>query len=346
MTVDQNRRKIAVVMPVFDDWEAFAELLAQLGAHAELAKNDVYVFAIDDGSSEVADSAALIAHKGLLSDVRVIRLACNLGHQRAIAVGMVAASKTNELDSVVVMDSDGEDRPDAVAKLIAAWTKQPDKIVVARRGRRSETLVFKIFYSIYKQIFRIMTGRAITFGNFCLVPRQALKALVHNPAIWNNLSAAIIRSRIPYTEIQIDRAPRLAGTSRMSFASLTVHGLSAISVYTDVVLVRIMLAACVLGGAVTVGLIAVVAIRFGTDLAIPGWASYVAASLTIIFVQSILLAGVALFQLLNFRSLKPFIPATDAANFVVDVVKDFGQECMSNSQQASTLPQNSSQSRK
>ena len=81
---------------------------------------------------------------------------------------------------------------------------------------------------------------------------------------------------------------------------------------------RTILAACFLGGLAILGLITVVAIRFGTDWAIPGWATYVAASLIIILVQVILLVGVALFQLLSFRSLKPFIPASDANSFVVD----------------------------
>jgi len=306
------------VLPVFNDWEAFAQLLTQLGEQADLGKNDLYVFAVDDGSSEPPDTAALIARKGMLSDLRIIRLACNLGHQRAIAVGLVTASKISDMDAVVVMDSDGEDQPRAVSKLIATWEKQPSYIVVARRGRRSQNLTFRLFYSIYKRIFRILTGESISFGNFCLLPQRALNALVHNPAIWNNLAAAIVRSRIPRTEIEINRAPRLAGRSRMSFLTLAVHGLSAISVYTDVVLVRIIVAACLLGGIVILGLITVVAIKFGTDWAIPGWASYVTAALTIILVQVILLVGVALFQLLNFRSLKPFIPAFDANDFVVD----------------------------
>ena len=112
----------------------------------------------------------------------------------------------------------------------------------------------------------------------------------------------------------------------MNFVSLAVHGLSAISVYTDIVLVRIIVAACVLAGIVVLGLIAVIAVRFGTDLAIPGWASYVAASLTVIFIQAILLAGVALFQLLSFRSLKPFVPASDASAFIVDAAQDLGRQ--------------------
>jgi hypothetical protein len=103
----------------------------------------------------------------------------------------------------------------------------------------------------------------------------------------------------------------------MSFVSLAVHGLSAISVYTDVVLVRMMIAAWILATAVLVGLAVVIAVRFGTDWAIPGWASYVAASLTIIFIQAILLAGIALFLLLSFRSVRPFVPASDADIFIV-----------------------------
>ena len=318
MTIIHNRKKIGIVLPVFNDWEAFTQLLAQLGEQADLRKNDLHVFAVDDGSSEPADTAALIVRKGMLSDLRVIRLACNLGHQRAIAVGLVEASKISEIDAVVVMDSDGEDPPHAVAKLIAAWEKLPSHIVVASRGQRLESFTFRLFYSIYKRIFRIMTGELVNFGNFCLMPQRALKALVHNPAIWNNLAAAIVRSRIPYTEIRINRGPRLAGRSRLSLVGLAVHGLSAISVYTDIVLMRTILAACFLGGLAILGLITVVAIRFGTDWAIPGWATYVAASLIIILVQVILLVGVALFQLLSFRSLKPFIPASDANSFVVD----------------------------
>jgi hypothetical protein len=58
--------------------------------------------------------------------------------------------------------------------------------------------------------------------------------------------------------------------------------------------------------------------QFGTSLAIPGWTSYVTASLTILFVPAILLAGFALFQLLNLRNLKLFVPALGAAEFVAD----------------------------
>ena len=75
------------------------------------------------------------------------------------------------------MDADGEDRPEDVSRLAAAWSEDTNRIVVAQRGERSEGLAFRFFYAIYKLTFRIMTGQKIDFGNFCLLPRESLRAL-------------------------------------------------------------------------------------------------------------------------------------------------------------------------
>ena len=150
----------------------------------------------------------------------------------------------------------------------------------------------------------------------------AVLALTHNSAIWNNLAAAISRSRIPYVRLQLDRGRRLAGRSHMNFVSLALHGISAISVYAEVALVRMIVFACIICGiTLTAGLV-VVSVRLGTDWAVPGWASYVMASLAVIFLQALVLGAISVFQLLNTRILKAFIPAVDATIFVVDEKED------------------------
>jgi hypothetical protein len=102
----------------------------------------------------------------------------------------------------------------------------------------------------------------------------------------------------------------------MAFSGLALHGLSAISVYADVVLLRLIAGACLCGLGAISGVIGVAVIRLGTDLAIPGWASYIAVSLLIVLIQAALVAMTATFQLLNSRSMKPFMPITDALQFV------------------------------
>jgi glycosyltransferase involved in cell wall biosynthesis len=313
----QHLKKIGIVTPVYNDWSAFALLLEKLGAHTGNNNYDMHVIAVDDGSFH-SPPTDIRERLGGVTDLQIVRLASNLGHQRAIAVGLVTAFEANNFDAVVIMDSDGEDRPADVYTLLAGWEEQPNVVFVARRAQRSETISFRCLYRLYKALFRILTGHSIGFGNFCLLPKSALQELVHNPAIWNNLAAAIKRSPGPRIELPINRGHRLSGASRMNFVSLALHGISAISVYIDVVLVRIIITALLIGAAVLAGLLAVVVIKFATDWAIPGWASYVTGLLTIIFIQTLLMAGLALFQLLSFRSLKPFVPVSDAMAFVAD----------------------------
>src|SRR4029078_2518080 len=92
-----------------------------------------------------------------------------------------------------------------------------------------------------------------------------------------------------------------------------VHGGSSMDVYVEVVLLRHLLGAGVLAGLVILALVGDIAIWFGTHWAIPGWATYSAAALAIIFLQTLLISGIALFQLMSFRNVKSTITAMDAA---------------------------------
>ncbi|NJN33328.1 MAG: hypothetical protein HC817_02790 [Saprospiraceae bacterium] len=63
------------------------------------------------------------------------------------------------------------------------------------------------------------------------------------PTLWNNYSASITHGRLPYELLPLDRGKRYFGTSKMNVVSLIVHGLSAISIYLEVVTVRLLLMA-------------------------------------------------------------------------------------------------------
>ena len=102
----------------------------------------------------------------LASVGEVLYLARNMGHQRAIAVGLTYISMTFEPAAVVVMDSDGEDRAESIADLLAELKTGAVDAVVALRGRRWEFLGFRAFYTFYRFIFQMLTGRTIRFGNF------------------------------------------------------------------------------------------------------------------------------------------------------------------------------------
>lgn len=311
--------RIAVVTPMFNDWACFAALVAELSERFTGTGTSFDVIALDDGSTVPFDERELeLPPGGAVASVEVLPLATNLGHQRAIAIGLCAAVERGEADLVLVMDCDGEDRPEDIDRLLEASRENPGSIVFAKRARRSEGIAFRVGYALYKGLFRLLTGRAISFGNFALIPMAAARRLVHMSDLWNNVAAAIMRSRLPYVAVPTERGRRYAGGSTMSPIALITHGLSAMSVYSDMIFVRVLVATGAIAGLSLAGIAVVVGIRFATDRAIPGWASGVVGDLAIILMQTIMLMIATSLMMLTLRSTRPMVPLVDSWPYVAD----------------------------
>ena len=65
---------------------------------------------------------------------------------------------------------------------------------------------------------------------------------MYSSELWNHYAAAVLKTRLPYTSVPTIRGRRLQGDSRMGFVSLAVHGLSALSVFSDTLGVRLLVA--------------------------------------------------------------------------------------------------------
>jgi hypothetical protein len=325
-SVDQSRlinhpnaiNTVAILSPVYNDWECFASLIEQIARCYPSSQNKFKIVVVDDGSIAPRPSFSIGAHTfaNCIESIHVIRLALNLGHQRAIAVGLSYISKQMTVDAVVVMDSDGEDRPEEIQLLLSAALSHPRHIVFAQRGRRTEGRVFRLGYFAYKLLFKLLTGRTITFGNFSLLPSFAVHRLVYMSELWNNLPAAIMRSRLPLIGIPTKRGKRYYGRSKMNLINLILHGLSSLSVYTDMIFARVLLGAGIAGGLTLVGILVTVFVRLFTSMAIPGWATVVVGDLLILqmLIGGFLLA--AMLMVLAGRSQRPIVPAIDAISYI------------------------------
>jgi len=310
--------EFAIVIPLLDDWAALERLLGEIAHIRPPSSVRFHVMVIDDGSSQRPPNGLAALPHGLIWSIEIVHLAVNLGHQRAIAVGLSLLAERSDIQAVLVMDADGEDRPSDIPTLITEAIRLPTFCVLARRAHRSETASFRLGYSLYKVAFKVLTGKQINFGNFCVLPMDAVKRLVRMPDLWNHLPAAIIRSRLPTTAIPIDRGKRYDGISRMNTASLILHGLSALSVYADLAFTRVFLAALGASAMTVVSMLAVVAIRFLSGLAIPGWTSTVFGDLVILLAISLVTILAITMITLASRSYRPIIPLTDAPSFIVD----------------------------
>ena len=314
----------AVLIPIYDDWAAVALLLRRFDTVLESAGLQTRVLLVDDGSNMPMSADLLSLSFQAIQRLDVLTLRRNLGHQRAIAIGLALIGEQLEVDAVVVMDGDGEDSPEDVPRLLAvARETAGSQIVFAERRRRSESPAFRVLYHAYRWIHHGLTGISVRVGNFSVVPMSQLQRLVAVSELWNHYAAAIFTARLPRTLVPTTRGKRLTGRSRMNFVSLVGHGLSALSVHAELIGVRLLVLTVLLTLVVS-GLIgAVVALRVWTSLAIPGWATTAAGLLIVLLFQMLAFAAVFAFLVLHARSHPAFVPLRDYRYFVSGVVNVF-----------------------
>lgn len=308
---------LTVLVPVFNDWAA-AELLVERldSAFGERALSGNLVF-VDDGSLETMPEQFPRVAPRNIRQIQSVELSTNLGHQRALCVGLVHLRQNNAAGPIVIMDGDGEDAPSDITRLLEQYVDEGKrKVVFAARGLRAEGLVFKTFYRIYRTIHRLAVGFDPRFGNFSVLPAPILERLVVSSDLWNHYAAAVVKMKLPYATVPIDRARRFIGESKMGFVGLVIHGLSAMSVFGDTVGVRLLIL-CGLAGVLTIALIVTaLIIKLTTSLGIPGWATYVTGLLLLILSQLAMLSLVFIFVALYSRGQSSFVPIRDCPIYI------------------------------
>ena len=156
MPGDRHRR-LALITPVLDDWESFVTLVSELDTLFAARDVSLRILAIDDGSRSRLEVLPALAPDSCIVGIEVLHLALNVGHQRAIAVGLTQVVERDDVDAVLVMDGDGEDRPADIPLLLAAADENTGHVILAQRAQRSESRAFRVFYSLYKMFFRLLT---------------------------------------------------------------------------------------------------------------------------------------------------------------------------------------------
>ena len=315
--VDSGDVPLVIALPLFNDWSALTRLLPLIDETLSTTDLRGRVLVVDDGSTDAPPPGFGAGPFQALTSLQVLRLRRNLGHQRAIAIGLAYIERHVPCEAVILMDADGEDAAADVLRLIERSRREGHRaIVFAERSRRVERPLFRVLYHAYRLLHRVLTGYGVRVGNFSLVPRARLSGLVVVSELWNHYAAAVLRSRQPYVTVPTSRAARLDGRSHMNFVSLVVHGMSAISVYGDLVFVRLIVFALLLAASSAIGLCAVLVVRLFTTLAIPGWATFTSGILLVVLLQAVLFAALLTFLGLSGRQQAPFVPSRDFELYV------------------------------
>lgn len=308
---------IVILMPVYNDWDPLSYLLPRIDKVLLSIGATVRILLVDDASNSPPPEEIMDGQWHSFSQIDVIHLLRNIGHQRAICIGVCHIVENLDCKHIIVMDCDGEDDPLHIPKLINASDESAGTcITFAERRRRTESISFRLFYFIYRFLHIVLVGHRVRFGNFSVVPFHCAKQLAFIPEMWNHYAASVILSKLPYCSVPCSRAPRLTGESKMNFVSLVIHGLSALAVFSDRIGARVLMASIHLMFLTVFGMAMVVVIRLTADLSIPGWATFSFGILLLFLGQMATISASICLIVLSQRNNFGFLPIKIYKQFV------------------------------
>jgi dolichol-phosphate mannosyltransferase len=266
--------ELSVVVPMYDEEEVLPIFFERMRPLLDGLNVPYEVLVVDDGSRD-ATASLLLAAAIDWSQLRLVRLLRNSGHQAALSAGFRRARGK----FLVTIDADLQDPPEVIAELLAA-VKSADVDVVygVRSDRSSDTWVKRTTARTYYRLMSRLVGKDIPFdaGDFRLVSRRVVDAVNGLPEDGRVFRLVIPWLGFPSTEVRYVRAERAAGTTkynltkmlRLAFDSVTAFSAAPLRLATWLGLLGGLLSGVFVIGALVIKL---------SGQSIPGWTSTVLA---------------------------------------------------------------------
>jgi len=220
--------QINFLIPVYNDWKSLELLLKKI--NNELSRKKIFcnVVIIDDCSSE--RPSVYTKELSYLRKINILRLKKNVGSQKAIGLGLKHISKIKKRSTILIMDSDGEDDPKQINKMIENAEKFPNYVITSNRTKRKESLLIRFLYKSHLILTFIFTGKWISFGNYTSLDSKNLKSLFKDGSVWFAYPAAVIKNN-NIKRLFAARKKRYYGSSKLTLYKLFFHSLKIISVF-------------------------------------------------------------------------------------------------------------------
>jgi polyisoprenyl-phosphate glycosyltransferase len=260
---------ISVVLPVYNETGVLNELCQRLRAALTACNTTFELIFVDDGSRD-GSSESLDQLARQFAEVRVVHLSRNFGHQAAIHAGLSHARG----DAVVLMDSDLQDAPESIGKLLDSWQAGYD-VAYATRISRKEGLGKRLMFAGFHRLLSSISNTPIPAdaGNYSVLDARVVRHVLDLAERDRYLPG--LRSWVGFKQIGIplERGSRYDDHPRVSLRGLFRLAKTAIFSFSSLPLAMFAWLGWI-AFTVFLGVSGYsVYCRLFTDLAIPGWTS-------------------------------------------------------------------------
>ena len=217
-----------ILIPVYNDWKSLNKLLRKLDENLKKKFSKIEILIINDNSTS---KLKLPSRKfSCLKKINILTLSKNVGSQRAIAIGLLYLKKIKGDFIVTVMDSDGEDDPIEVPKMMILAMKNSKYVITSNRKSRKESKTIIFLYHLHLLLTFLFTFKWVTFGNFTCFHKKNLSQLFIDNSSFCAHSSAIMKN-CSIKRIYAKRKKRYFDKSKLGLTSLVEHSLRVNAVF-------------------------------------------------------------------------------------------------------------------
>jgi glycosyltransferase involved in cell wall biosynthesis len=223
---------ISIVVPMYNESPVVALFFDRV--NQVLAGIEGYRFeivAVNDGSKD--DTLELLkAQQKKQSNLVVVSLARNFGHEPAVAAGLKVAAG----DAVIPMDADLQDPPELIIEMLKKFEEGYEVVNAKRASRLDDSFMKRTTAKMFYAFIAKISGKVKipnNVGHFRLISRRVCDEV-------NALSEKnrVFRIEVPFvghktTEVLFKRPKRVGGVSHYNYKSMFKLAFDAIAASTS-----------------------------------------------------------------------------------------------------------------
>lgn len=279
--------RLSVVVPCYNEELVIEEFVSRTVAACKSVVGESFeIVLVDDGSQDrTFDVARALA---AVSNLIVVRLARNFGHQIAASTGLAMARG----ECVMLIDADLQDPPELLGEMLAILESDADVVFGRRIVRAGETWFKRLTAGVFYRLLNTLSSVPIPHdtGDFRLMRRHVVDMLNQMPEQQRFLRGMVSWIGGKQVAFAYARDPRFSGSTKYSLAKMVAFAADAISGFSTRPL-RFAIYVALCSGGLGLALLAYSVIRWLTDGTIMGWTSLI-VSLSFFSSLQFLLLGI------------------------------------------------------
>ena len=204
--------KLSIIVPMYNEEEIVQECYNRISNICNSIENyDYEIIIVNDGST---DNTFSILEKIASDDkyVKIISFSRNFGHQCAVTAGLKYVTG----NAIVIIDSDMQDPPELIPKMLKLW-EQGNEVIYGKRMKREGESKFKLLTaSMFYKTLNALSDVEIpkNTGDFRLVDRKVVDVINNLPEHNKFLRGLFSWTGFKQYAYEYERKERFAGKTK------------------------------------------------------------------------------------------------------------------------------------